>query len=632
MVDEFDSLMARLSAGAGGRMNRPTMSARDRALETALAVMSEDSPEILEDRERCEGSLLEFIRGAWHVVEPGRPYVHGRHIDIIAEHLMAVQRLQIRNLIINMPPSHMKSLSVAVFWFCWVWSIDPESRWLFSSYTDSLSTRDSQKCQDIIRSPWYQARWGSKFRIRPGQKAMSRFHNNRTGYRIATSVMGRGTGEKGDYIVVDDPHKAGEIYSDVYRDRVCRWWSETMSTRGNDPKTERKVIVMQRLHERDLTGYILSKEMGYEHLCLPAEAEPNRIYFDLAESKAKGGKVRDAIVMTSLQRENESLRDNRGDGELLWPERFDDEELSKLKKELLQFGVSGQLQQRPAPVEGDVFKSDSFREYRLELVEDELKYVLGVQSTNGPQQVLIDPEDVIFFQTIDTALTNNATSKYTAVLTCAVAIQRNKKGQPIRRYLLVHDAWRQKLTVPEQMPAIEEVRLGRRVASLGLKKIASLDNRSSWPKPVLAQYVEPKASGIGIIQQAQADGRPVRAIKMPPGSKVERSAPVATLYESDLVYHNAAMPELADFQAELLDFPSGQYDDWVDCLSYAGILFDEDRILTAASEADLICYPTEEDLDNEMENKARINDDVINIGGHDIFLIDDDSNDPFGFN
>ena len=628
-AEDLDALL--LDMAGDYKVKQPGITLRERALRAALGFIQEDTPEIIANRERCEESLLEFIRQAWHVVEPGRPYVHGRHIEIIAEHLMAVKRLDIRNLIINMPPSHMKSLSVSVFWFCWVWTMDPSSRWLFSSYTDSLSTRDSQKCQDIIKSPWYQELWGQRFRIRAGQKAMSRFHNNKTGYRIATSVMGRGTGEKGDYIIVDDPHKAGEIYSDVYRDRVCRWWSETMSTRGNDPATERKVIVMQRLHERDLTGYIISKEMGYDHLCLPAEAESGRVFFDLKEAKAEGGKVRDAIIMTSLQRENESLRDKREDGELLWPERFGEAELDKLKKELLQFGVSGQLQQRPAPVEGDVFTTKTFKEYRLEFIEDELMYVLGVQSTDGPAQIYIDAKDVVFFQTIDTALTTNASSKYTAVLTCAVAVRRNRKGDAIARYLLVHDAWRQRLTVPEQMPAVEQLRFGRADFNVKTRKFMVEGERNPWPRVIMAQYVEPKASGIGIIQQARADGRPVKEIKMPPGGKVERSAPVATLYESGLVYHNAAMPELSDFQGELLDFPSGQYDDWVDCLSYAGILFDEDRILTAASEADLICYPTEEDIDRELEAKARDDDRIVTINGREVYIGDDDDNDPFGF-
>lgn len=152
-------------------------------------------------RRACERSLLEFVRQAWHVVEPGTDFVEGWHIEAICLHLEAVSRGEIRDLLINMPPRHMKSLLVAVFWPCWEWTRRPETRFLFSSYAQKLSTRDSLKCRRILESPWYQERWGERFALTSDQNEKMRFENNRTGYRIATSVGGTTTGEGGDVLV-----------------------------------------------------------------------------------------------------------------------------------------------------------------------------------------------------------------------------------------------------------------------------------------------------------------------------------------------------------------------------------------------------------------------------------------------
>jgi hypothetical protein len=97
--------------------------------------------------------------------------------------------------------------------------------------------------------------------------------NSHEGFRIASSVGGANTGEHADYLVADDPHNVLERESDIVREGVLTWWREVMPTRLRDPKTGRKVIVMQRVHERDLSGYVLAEEDGWEHLCLPAEFE-----------------------------------------------------------------------------------------------------------------------------------------------------------------------------------------------------------------------------------------------------------------------------------------------------------------------------------------------------------------------
>lgn len=288
-------------------------------------------------------SLSEFIKTFWHVVEPGRSYIHNWHIDAISDHLTAVTHKKIQNLIISVPPGHMKSLSVAVFWVAWEWAeVDPTSRWIFSSYSQSLSKRDSVKCRRLIQSPDYQARYRDRFQLSSDQNEKMRFENDRTGFRMASSTGGVGTGARADRIVTDDPMRASEAESDTVRQSVIEWWDEEMSTRGSDPATSAKVIIMQRLHDSDLTGHVL-RQGGYELLCLPAEFEIDR------------------KCITSIGWEDP----RKEDGELLFPDRFGRKELDELKLRLGSFAYAAQMQQRPTPREGGIIQTDWLKYYRI---------------------------------------------------------------------------------------------------------------------------------------------------------------------------------------------------------------------------------------------------------------------------
>ncbi len=244
------------------------------------------------------------------------------------------------NLLINMPPRHAKSLCVSVFWPCWEWITHPERRWLFASYAQSLSTRDSVKCRRLLLSPWYQRNWGHVFRLTDDQNAKTRFEYDKTGYRLATSVGGSATGEGGDRVVVDDPVNAADATSDVIRTSANEWWDATMSTRLNNPNTGAKVIVMQRLHDDDLSGHILAQG-GYEHLCLPAEYEGQRFQTSICWSDPR-----------------------TEEGQLLWPERIPYEVLADFKRSLGSYGYAGQFQQHPVPREGGMVKRSWWRRYR----------------------------------------------------------------------------------------------------------------------------------------------------------------------------------------------------------------------------------------------------------------------------
>lgn len=109
------------------------------------------------------------------------------------------------------------------------------------------------------------------FRLAGDQNAKQRYENDKTGYRLATSVGGTATGEGGSRLLLDDPHSAQEAQSDAIRESALEWFDVVWSTRLNDPKADVMVTIMQRLHERDISGHIIEDIGGWEHLMIPAE-------------------------------------------------------------------------------------------------------------------------------------------------------------------------------------------------------------------------------------------------------------------------------------------------------------------------------------------------------------------------
>jgi len=301
------------------------------------------------DREISARSLYDFIDLAWHQVEPARKYFPNWHIKAICEHLEAVTDKEINRLIINVPPSTMKSLTCCVFFPAWLWTKHPERRTIYASYSEVLAKRDSLKCRRIIDSEWYQKRWGHLVKPIADQWTSSRFSNQEGGLRLITTIEGGITGEHADIQIVDDPVKPLEIanVSIVTQNtlqKVTTWWDGTMSSRMLDFETSARVIIMQRLHEGDLAGHALASEgEDYEHLMLPMEFEPKRKCF------------------TSIGFEDP----REEEGELLWPERMPQKAVDNIKIDLGPRGAQAQLQQNPTPEEGSLFKKSSASYYAV---------------------------------------------------------------------------------------------------------------------------------------------------------------------------------------------------------------------------------------------------------------------------
>ena len=347
-------------------------------------------------------SLKEFTKSSWPTIEPGREFHDNWHIDAISEHLQAVVEGDIKRLIINIPPRHMKSISVAVALPAWTWTIQPQKRFLFASYAASLSVRDSVKCRRLIDSPWYKDHFGETFSLTGDQNQKQRFENDKTGQRIATSVDGALTGEGGDIIVIDDPHNVREAESSAVREGVLEWWDQAMQSRLNDPKTGAFIIIMQRVHENDLTGHILANEHDdWDHLCLPARYEIGH----------------PTPTQTSL-----GFTDPRtAEGDLLWPKRIDDITLTKLERSLGTYASAGQLQQRPMPKGGGILRAEWWVPWESNDLP-EIEYVI---------------------QSWDTAFSTKEKSSYSARTTWGVFRQNGQMNA------IVIDMWYDRVTYPE---------------------------------------------------------------------------------------------------------------------------------------------------------------------------------------
>ncbi|MEZ2410533.1 phage terminase large subunit [Bosea sp. RCC_152_1] len=287
-------------------------------------------------RARCQ-TLAGFIREAWRVLEPNAALVWNWHLDAICAHLEAVSAGRINRLLINVPPGSSKSLIVSVMWPAWEWAQGHRSlRYLTTSFNDGPVKRDTRKCRDLILSDWYQALYPEVVLTRTGETS---FANSSTGSREGVA-FGSLTSQRGDRLIIDDPHSTETAESPAERQTTTRRFREGALNRLNDQERSAIVVVMQRLHAEDVSGTILKLGMGFVHLCLPMEFDADR-------------RCRTEI----------GFEDPREvDGDLLDPVRFPRETVEALKSGMGSYAYAGQYQQRPTPREGGMFKRAWFED------------------------------------------------------------------------------------------------------------------------------------------------------------------------------------------------------------------------------------------------------------------------------
>jgi hypothetical protein len=214
-----------------------------------------EAPPALSAQELClilKRDLTSFIERSFYELHPGHRLDLAPHIEVIATRLEAVRHGEIRRLIINLPPRHLKSHCVSVAFIAWLLGHHPAKHVICASYGQDLADDFAAECQRVMRSPFYRFLFGD---VLGARQAGNDFETVGGGRRLATSVGGVLTGRGADIIVLDDPQKADDVLSETTRKATHTWFDNTLLSRLNDKLQGSIIIVMQRLHQDDLVGH-----------------------------------------------------------------------------------------------------------------------------------------------------------------------------------------------------------------------------------------------------------------------------------------------------------------------------------------------------------------------------------------
>lgn len=451
----------------------------------------------LEQSRRACKRLSEFVKQGWHVIEPTTKLKWGRVLDVMCEELEEIYHnpgFQPR-LLMNVPPGTMKSILVSVMFPAWVWSLEPSKSFTGAAHEQSLAIRDARKMRLLVESEWYQARW--PMAMASDANAKTYFENEYRGFRQAMP-FGSLTGRRSDFLIIDDPLSAEHANSAAHLLEAKRIFHETLPTRINNDDSA-IIFIMQRLNEEDPSGIILADEQryGYKTLILPMRFEPER-----ADPK-----------------------DWRTyDGELLFEERYSERAVVALERILGSYATAGQLQQRPVPREGGMFKLSWFDGH----------YVSEI------------PAGTRFVRWWDLAATKDSQAAFTA----GVLLGKTPQG----RYLVAgvnrfQEEYHKRDTLIREQCAADKARFGSSVRFF-IPKDPGAGGKMQWK--ALVQFL---------------DGYDVRAVPEA-GDKEERAGPFSAACEGGNVdiLGTATDPWVKAFLDELCLFPGGKWKDQVDAV------------------------------------------------------------------
>lgn len=454
-----------------------------------------------------------YSGGAWEVIEK-ETYVHNWHVDLLADELQKTLLHEgPQNLLINVPPGTMKSLIVSVFAPAWMWINNPSWSGIFASGNGEISTRDAMRTRQLLGSDWYRNRFKIRWGFDPNQDAKTLFKNTEGGYYLATSVGSDITGARASAIFIDDPIDARDAPSAIKRQAANYWLDNAYANRLNVPTTGTRVIIMQRLHESDMSGHVL-QQGGYHHICLPMHYERNHpnVY---------------------------PLDPRREEGELLFPRRFPQTPVLDYEFTRLQaVGYAGQMQQRPTTAGGELFKIADWRFYRLR-EEDPPVQKRPRGCYDGPSVVL--PAELMQVDTSwDCAFKDKVTSDYVAG-----GVWGKWKANS---YLLAR--FKKKTGFFGTLNAI--------------KMFASMrfGTRKGGKRP-RRHFIEGKANGSAIVQTLKDEIAGVKEID-PQGGKFSRAEAGSFQVASGNVFLLDGAPYLEEYIGEHAVFPNGRNDDEVD--------------------------------------------------------------------
>lgn len=493
-------------------------------------------------RQAAEKSFRTFIKEAWPHIEPN-PFVGGWHIDAIADHLEAVSRGQIKRLLINVPPRTSKSTITSVMWPAWTWAqkrdpdfrlLGPAVRFVCASYAQPLGVDFSVATRRLVESDWYRSNYGERVQLTGDQNNKLKYDTTAGGARLVTSVGAGVTGRGGDIFTIDDPHSTQEIESDLDRESVLRWWRQTVQSRLNDPRSGAFVIIMQRIHEADLSGYILdTSEADWVHLCLPMSYEEDRHCVTVP-----------LRLPDAADPDPPAWEDPRTvEGELLAPIRFDQKYVDLQAREVGPYVFAGQYQQRPSPAGGEIFKLEWWQ--------------------NWPHDRF--PVFDLMIASLDTAYTEKEENDWSALTIWGV--WRDPNG--LSQLMLVY-AWRERMmihplvqkinkTCSRPMYPVDKILIEAKASGLS---VAQELRRLFRDADYSVEIIDPKGDKVARAVAVQALFAPSeRVLKPPPFSNAE---PVTIITPGIIHSPDKAWADLV--KNEAASFPKGKHDDLVDSM------------------------------------------------------------------
>jgi predicted phage terminase large subunit-like protein len=364
--------------------------------------------------------------------------------------------------------------------------------------------------------------WGNRFKISNEQFTKIKFANDKTGWKLATSVGGIGVGERGDRFIIDDPNNTMDMESEQIRDTTNMWFTEVVPDRLNNPQESSIVIIQQRLHEDDVSGIAISREMGYTHLMIPMEHDPSRHCVTVIGMDELGNDVTWEDPRTE-------------DCELAWPERFTQEVCDGLKRDKGPHAWAGQYMQSPEPRGGSIIKRHFWQMWEQDKFPN-FEFMLG---------------------SLDTAYTEKQENDASALTIWGVF--RDDAGNP--KMMLVY-AWQERLEFHELIQRV--------IDTCTVSQAKKLTPQFSVDKLI----IESKASGMSIGQELHRMFRGTGKLGIDLinpgvyGDKVARVHAIQHLFADGMIYApDKAWADMVIDQCAI--FPKGSRDDLVDSTSQA---------------------------------------------------------------
>lgn len=460
----------------------------------------------------CRDSLYQFVLRAWPVLE-GAPLQNNWHIEAICEHLQAhLAPGGPQNFLINVPPGTGKSLLTSVFAPAWVWITKPHWRIVCASGTPSVVTRDSLKTRNLIKSAWYQETFQPDWKISSDQDEKQLFGTTKGGFRQGLGAGAAAVGIRAEWLLVDDPNDPKEVHSKAHQEAINeRWWSGSFHNRIADPTESRRTLIMQRLHEMDLAGYVLEKEKGaWEQLTI-------RMEYETTDNGKK------TFLGWSDPRTTE--------GELVFPQRFTRQWLEAEKIALGPSQSVGQLQQRPSNAAGNKFKREWWRFYSA-MGGPAGSRPLGCSDL--PSVALPQKFDRII-GSWDMAFKGKDDSDYVAGVVIA-AIGANR---------FIREVYCEQVGLLGSLEAVRK-------------------QSAQWsPWQIL---IEDKANGSAVVEVLSANIPRLLAVE-PRGGKESRAASIEPIIAAGNVYLPEGASWVPAFIEQFAAFPKGKNDDMVDATS-----------------------------------------------------------------